>query len=151
MELQIREVYFRRLSLLYSGELQLISFFPELQECASMVGPARRRRDILELLAATHVIASAGNECRSVRKLIEGSRVKLAASSGASRQRAVCEICASIHRLLVLKYEVARSFASRLGLSSDVTRIDEILSLLKQSPPPAATHTAARQIEAVFV
>lgn len=146
MPTDLSTLFFRKLRMLYCSELQLISFLPELGSRASDKGLrtqlqqevelSRQRRDMLEIMAATHKISSAGDDCDSMRRLINESREVLRASAwhfpGDDDLRS---ISGALHRLQILNYGVARSLANRMRLAEDVTNLDSLVDLLLDRYP----------------
>jgi ferritin-like metal-binding protein YciE len=146
MPTDLLSLFFRKLRMLYCSELQLISFLPELAARASEkslraellqeLELSRQRRDTLEILAATHRISSAGDDCDSMRRLIDESRDALRAEAwhypGDDDLRSVS---GALHRLQILNYGVARSLANRVRLADDVDKLDGLLDLLLDRYP----------------
>ena len=146
MPTDLSSLFFRKLRMLYCSELQLISFLPELGARASDKGLrvqlqqevelSRQRRDTLEIMAATHAISSAGDDCDSMRRLINESREVLRASAwhfpGDDDLRS---ISGALHRLQILNYGVARSLANRMRLAEDVAKFDGLVDLLLDRYP----------------
>jgi len=146
MPTELSSLFFRKLRMLYCSELQLISFLPELTARASErdlrarlqqeLELSRQRRDTLEVMAATHQISSAGDDCDSMRRLINESREALREAAwhfpGDDDLRA---ISGALHRLQILNYGVARSLANRMRLADDVDQLDGLLDLLLDRYP----------------
>ena len=148
-------LYFRKLRMLYCSELQLISFFPELpvrgqalrMTLPILIASSRERRDCLETLAAFHGISSAGDDCQSMRKLIDASRSSLAGEAlRYPGDDLVLDVCESIHRLLILNYGVARSLAAKARFSLDVEQLDQVLDELIERFPHACDAPFSGQI-----
>jgi ferritin-like metal-binding protein YciE len=146
MPTDLLSLFFRKLRMLYCSELQLISFLPELTARASErslraglqqeLELSRQRRDTLEIMAAMHRISSAGDDCDSMRRLIDESREALRAAAwhfpGDDDLRS---ISGGLHRLQILNYGVARSLANRVRLTDDVEKLDGLLDLLLDRYP----------------
>jgi ferritin-like metal-binding protein YciE len=146
MPTDLLNLFYRKLRMLYCSELQLISFLPELGARASErslrtglqqeLELSRQRRDTLEIMAATHRISSAGDDCDSMRRLIDESRESLRSTAwhfpGDDDLRS---ICGALHRLQILNYGVARSLANRVRLAEDVEKLDGLLDLLLDRYP----------------
>ncbi|MCW1923076.1 DUF892 family protein [Luteolibacter arcticus] len=146
MPTDLLSLFFRKLRMLYCSELQLISFLPELAAHASERGLrtglqqelelSRQRRDTLEIMAATHRISSAGDDCDSMRRLISQSREALRATAWHfPGDDDLHSISAALHRLQILNYGVARSLANRVRLAGDVEKLDGLLDLLLDRYP----------------
>lgn len=149
-------LYFRKLRMLYCSELQLISFLPELAARADAkalraglqqeLGLCRGRRDALEILAAIHGIAAAGDDCEPMRRLITGCRAALNETAwhfpGDDDLRS---IGGAVHRLQLLNYGVARSLAHRAKLPEDAEQLDPLLDALLDRYPETCDPPAHRQ------
>ena len=90
----------------------------------------------LESLAAVHKIAAAGDDCDSMRRLIDECRDSLKAPAwhfpGDDDLRS---ISGSLHRLQILNYGVARSLANRVRLTDDSEQLDRVLDALLDRYP----------------
>ena len=146
MPTDLLSLFFRKLRMLYCSELQLISFLPELTARTSdktlraglqhELELSRQRRDTLEIMAATHRISSAGDDCDSMRRLIDESREALrAASWHFPGDEDLHSVSSALHRLQILNYGVARSLANRVRLTDDVEKLDGLLDLLLDRYP----------------
>ncbi|RYD46859.1 MAG: DUF892 family protein [Verrucomicrobiaceae bacterium] len=143
---ELSGLFFRKLRTLYCSELQLISFLPELASRAGDRGLratlnqeqelSRHRRDTLEVMAATHRISSAGDDCESMRRLInEGRTVLRAAAWHFPGDDDLHSISGALHRVQILNYGVARSLANRMRLSEDVAKLDSLVDQLLDRYP----------------
>jgi ferritin-like metal-binding protein YciE len=133
--------YFRRFRRLYSCELQLMSFLPELQsrtgsrhlveEIGNYIHLCRERRNALEMLAAGHPVSAAGDQCSEMAKLISQNRHMLADDAVTHLQNDfVSDICEAVHCKLIQDYSLLRSFASKLQLPEDAKAFEGMVDRL---------------------
>ncbi len=133
--------YFQRLRRLYSCELQLMSFLPELQsrtasrhlagEMEDHIAFCRERRDALELLALFHGLSSAGDPCAGMASLIRTEWKALGDESGSHLQNDyVSDIAEALHRKLIMDYSLARSLAAKLRFPADAEVLDGVVDRL---------------------
>lgn len=152
--------YFRRLRRLYSCELQLMSFLPELQartgsrhlaeQIGGLIHLCRERRNMLELLALEHQFSAAGDECSEMSGLIRKERRGFADESATLMQNDfVSDISDALHCKLIEDYSLARSFASKLKLKRDVERLDEVLDRMMEDFSGLWTRLEMQPFEAV--
>ncbi|MCW1883565.1 ferritin-like domain-containing protein [Luteolibacter flavescens] len=146
MSAALSTLYFGKLRMLYCSELQLISFLPELAANARKktlraafqqeLQLSRHRRDVLEFIAASHGICSAGDDCSSMRRLIAESRKALReASWNFPGDEDLRSISGGLHRHQILNYGVGRSLANRVRMSDDVEKLDGLLDILLDGHP----------------
>ena len=133
--------YFRRFRRLYSCELQLMSFLPELQSrtasklLAAQIGElidfCRERRNTLELLALEHPVSAAGDQCSEMARLIQSQRHLLGDEVATHLQNDfISDICEAVHCKLIQDYSLARSFAAKLKFREDAAKFDGIVDHL---------------------
>lgn len=133
--------YFRRFRRLYSCELQLMSFLPELQsrtgsrhlveEIGNYIHLCRERRNALELLAAGHPVSAAGDQCSEMAVLIRQNRSMLSDEVANHLQNDfVSDICEAVHCKLIQDYSLLRSFASKLQFTEDAAVFDRMVDSL---------------------
>jgi hypothetical protein len=133
--------YFRRFRRIYSCELQLMSFLPELQhrtgsrllagQIGELIDFCRERRNTLELLALAHPVSAAGDQCSEMARLIQSQRHLLSDEVAAHLQNDfVSDICEAVHCKLIQDYSLVRSFASKLKFREDAGKFDEIVDRL---------------------
>jgi hypothetical protein len=133
--------YFRRFRRIYSCELQLMSFLPELQartgskllagQIGELIDFCRERRNTLELLALGHPVSAAGDQCSEMAHLIQSQRHLLRDEVAVHLQNDfVSDICEAVHCKLIQDYSLARSFASKLKFQEDAGSFDGIVDQL---------------------
>lgn len=144
--------YFRNFRRLYSCELQLMSFLPELksstgskhlrEEIEDLVGFCRERRNTLELLALSHGFSAAGDECSEMATLINTEWKALQKGYAVDFQNDfVSDLCEALHRKLIQDYCIARSLAAKVGFADDVEGFDAVIDRLIGAFPEVWSRT----------